>query len=539
MILFAAFILALAITVTLIPPLMRGAVKLAIVDVPDARKVHSVAVPRVGGIAMILGAMVPMLLWLEVDSTLTGLLLALFVLLVFGAWDDSRDLDYRLKFLGQLIASLVVILVGGVKIAVIPFAGLDPVSDVVAVPLTVVFLIGVTNAVNLSDGLDGLAAGISFLSLCGIALLAYLADATNIVLMCFSVAGVVFGFLRFNTFPARVFMGDTGSQFLGFIIAVLAIVLTQKSNTALNPLLPLFLVGVPVIDTLRVMYRRVRAGRSPFSADRDHLHHHLLALGLKHYEAVAFIYVAQIVFVVSALIVRYDSDLAVGALYLALAASLVVAITLLSSVTWKGRGSYLTDIVSKFDRDSRVGGFAVLLLGCGLALYLVFYATVAGTVPLDLRISSACLLGLLLGRLIWSPRLRFLPLRLLVFPAIAFVVYLLHYDPQAAELVPTFLRTVLLIVLIALMLLAMRHAKNDRFQVTPTDLLVVALVGGVGIMYERDIVDVELAPMVIELVLLFYAAELFMRQMRRTWNCLTVGVVVALGALSVRLLAGA
>ena len=127
MILFSAFILALAITVALIPPLMKGAVRLAIVDVPDDRKVHTGAVPRVGGIAMVIGAIVPMLLWVPMDQTLSGFLTALAVLLMFGAWDDSRDLDYRLKFLGQLLAALIVVYVGGIKIAVFPFAGLDPV----------------------------------------------------------------------------------------------------------------------------------------------------------------------------------------------------------------------------------------------------------------------------------------------------------------------------------------------------------------------------------------------------------------------------
>jgi UDP-GlcNAc:undecaprenyl-phosphate GlcNAc-1-phosphate transferase len=536
MILLVAFFLALAITIALIPPLMKGAVRLAIVDVPDERKVHSGAVPRVGGIAMIVGAIVPMMLWLQLDSTLTGLLAALAVLLFFGAWDDSRDLDYRLKFLGQLLAASAVIFIGNVKLGVLPFAGLDPVSDFISIPLTLVFLIGITNAINLSDGLDGLAAGLSFLSLCGIALLAYLADAADIVLMCFAVAGVVFGFLRYNTFPARIFMGDTGSQFLGFVIAVLAIILTQKSNTALNPLLPLFLVGIPVIDTLLVMYRRIRAGRSLFSPDKNHLHHRLLAAGLKHYEAVSFIYLAQIVFVVSAILVRYDSDLAAGAIYLALSVAVVVLMQFFSRRGWQGEGAYLSAFVTGIDRNSRIGGFACKAIGCGLGLYLVFYAVVPAHVPIDLQLSSAFLLALLLVRLVWSSTLRFLPLRLLVFPAIAFIVYLVHYDAQASTVMPPLARIALLILLITFVLLAIRYTRNDSFQTTPTDILVIAMIGGVGVMYERNIVDAELAPMVVELVLLFYAAELFMRQMRSAWNCFTVGILAALAFLSARLL---
>jgi hypothetical protein len=146
------------------------------------------------------------------------------------------------------------------------------------------------------------------------------------------------------------------------------------------------------------------------------------------------------------------------------------------------------------------------------------------------------LLTLLLVRLTWSQALRFLPLRLLVFPAIAFIVYLLHYDAQASAVVPPLLRTVLFILLIVLMLMAIRYVRSDSFKTTPTDILVIAMVGGVGVLYERSIVDAELAPMLVELVVLFYAAELFMRQMKNTWNCFTVGILAGLAILSARLL---
>ncbi len=536
MLVFSAFILALAITVVLIPPLMRGAVRLAIVDVPDERKVHARAVPRVGGIAMVIGAIVPMLLWIPMGDTLSGLLVGLAVLLFFGAWDDSRDLDYRLKFLGQFLAAIIVVYVGGIRIAILPFAGLDPVSDYVSIPLTIVFLIGITNAVNLSDGLDGLAAGIAFLSLSGTALLAFLADGLDIVLMCFAVAGVVFGFLRYNTFPARVFMGDTGSQFLGFVIAVLTVILTQQTNTALNPFLPLFLIGVPVIDTLLVMYKRIHAGKSLFSPDKNHLHHQLLALGMEHYAAVSFIYLTQILFVGAALLLRYQSDLLVGAAFLLLSVSVILVMRLVSSRYRNAKRSYLTEFLLKIDKSPDIHRLPTRLIGCGIATYLVFGAIAPGQVSLDLQLSSLFLVGLLLARLVWFQALRFFPLRLLVFPAVAFVVYLLHYDVRGAEALPSWLQVGLLTALIFLMLFSLHYARRDAFQTTPTDILVIALVGGLGVLYHHHVVDTELAPMVVELVLLFYAAELYMRQMSKTWNCFTMGLVAALALLSARLL---
>ncbi len=300
MILFSAFLVALVVTMALIPPLMRVAERLSVVDTPNERKVHTGAIPRIGGMAMVVGACVPIILWLPHNTTVMAFLSALLILLVFGAWDDSKELDYRLKFLGQFLAVFVIIFWGKVSIAVLPFAGMDPVPVWLSIPVTVFFLVGVTNAVNLSDGLDGLAAGVTLLSLGAIALLAKLADDHEIITTCFVIAGTIFGFLRYNTYPARIFMGDTGSQFLGFTVGVLAVMLTQQVNTALNPWLPLFLVGLPIVDTLFVMTKRISEGRSPFAADKGHMHHRLLSMGLAHYEAVSVIYVTQLAFLLAA-----------------------------------------------------------------------------------------------------------------------------------------------------------------------------------------------------------------------------------------------
>ena len=169
-----------------------------------------------------------------------------------------------------------------------------------------------------------------------------------------AIAGSCVGFLRYNFQPATIYMGDTGSQFLGFVIAVLAVALTQSVNTALNPLLPLFLVGLPIIDTFMVMYKRIRAGRSPFSADKNHMHHQLLALGMQHYEAVSFIYLTQILFVVCGVLLRYESDLLVGAVYLLLCGSVVALMRFATSHDWKLKGSYVTDLVSRVDRHPGV-----------------------------------------------------------------------------------------------------------------------------------------------------------------------------------------
>lgn len=485
---------------------------------------------------MVVGAIIPVLFWLPADATLAGLLMALTILLVFGAWDDSRDLDYRLKFLGQFAAVLVVVLVSDVKFSVFPFMGLDPVSDFLSIPVTVLFLVGTTNAVNLSDGLDGLAAGVSLLSLCSIALLAYFGNGDDIVLICFAVAGAVFGFLRYNTFPAKVFMGDTGSQFLGFVIGVLTIILTQKSNTALNPVIPLFLVGLPIIDMVFVMGKRLSEGRSPFAPDKSHIHHRILALGMKHYEAVGIIYVTQITYVVLGILLRFESDLLAFSAYIGVSAILLGVLLVAREREWNVKRSRVTYYMSRLNSSAVVQKYTLAVIQWVVVLYLVVGSAVVASVPVDLRVSALVLLIVLVTRLAGGNSLRFIPLRLLVFPTIAFAVYLMHNDARALYMMQLDFRAGLLLGLLILIFFAIRYAKDSVFQTTPTDLLVIALVSGVGVLYEQKIMDAELIPMAVGMVVLFYAAELVMRQMRSCWNVFTFGIVIVLVLLSSKML---
>lgn len=308
MLFIACFLVAMLIAVLMVPALMRVAAPWGLVDQPNERKVHTQSIPRVGGIAIAVGALVPLVLWAETSRELTAYLLGALCLVIFGIWDDRRELNYKTKFLGQIIAVSLFIMVGGVSIQWLPFQGLNPIPLWFSILLTFIALLGITNAVNLVDGLDGLAGGTSLLSLGAIALLAYLSGGVMLVMLALAIAGSIFGFLRYNTHPAIIFMGDTGSQFLGYSIGVAAVLLTQQVNTALSPVLPLILLGLPILDTLTVMTRRMLAGRSPFSADKNHFHHRLMKLGLEHYEAVIVIYLVQIVLIVLAFVFKYQAD---------------------------------------------------------------------------------------------------------------------------------------------------------------------------------------------------------------------------------------
>lgn len=537
MLLFSAFLVALVITMALIPPLMRVAVRLSVVDTPNERKVHAGVIPRIGGMAMVVGACIPIIVWLPQTTLIVAFLYALLILLVFGAWDDSKEINYKLKFLGQFLAVGVMVFGGNLNIAVFPFAGLDPVPGYLSAPVTILFLIGVTNAVNLSDGLDGLAAGVGLLSLGAIALLAKLGGGQEIVLICFIVAGTIFGFLRYNTYPARIFMGDTGSQFLGFTIGVLSIMLTQQANTALNPLLPLFLVGLPIVDTLFVMTKRISEGRSPFAADKNHMHHRLLALGMAHYEAVSVIYISQLIFLLAAFLLRYQSDVVVFLAYLVLTGVLLGGLLLLQARQPEAGWERLTRNISRLDRSSKPRDWALRAIGSGVPFYLLVGVLRLPDVPTDIGLGSLALLIILLVRLGWASHLRFISLRLLIFPAIAFAVYLALHDPaDNTAWLPPVVSIGLLIVLLGLMLFVIRSTKDQAFQTTPTDLLVIALAGGTGVLYQQGMIEATLVPVVLGIVVLFYAAELVMRNMRKTWNGFTLGMVLVLTVLSIKLL---
>ncbi|SLM30619.1 Glycosyltransferase, group 4 family [Desulfamplus magnetovallimortis] len=309
MYLFILFILSLFLTIALIPVFKRMAFRVNLLDEPDPRKVHVLPMPRSGGISMALGTLVPVLLWVNVDYNIQPILVGCGIIVLFGLVDDIRNLKYTQKLMAQIAGALVVILWGGVRIHYLGnIVSTDfEIPYFFSVGLTMLFIVGVTNAINLSDGLDGLAGGISMLSFIGIAILAYRCGNMALTMMCAAVIGAILGFLRYNTHPAIIFMGDAGSQMLGFLGAVFTLMLTQCS-TPYNQIMPLFLIGFPILDTLTVMVERMAKGGSPFKPDKNHFHHKLMKLGLYHSESVMTIYLLQAMFIGCAFVFRYYSN---------------------------------------------------------------------------------------------------------------------------------------------------------------------------------------------------------------------------------------
>ena len=479
-VLFFSFMTSLLICMAMIPPLRLLAGRFHIMDQPGERKVHQFPVPRVGGIAFGIGAIASILWWGPKDGTALSVLLGGLIILVFGAWDDRANLGYRIKLLGQLLAALAVIIIGGIRFESIPFLLNAELPMWIGIPVTALFLVAVSNAVNLSDGLDGLAGGLSFLTLCGIAYLAYLSNDSTVLLLTFPFLGGLLGFLRYNTYPARIFMGDGGSQLLGFIMGVLAILLTSSTRGPFSPVLSLFLLGLPFLDTLGVAAQRLAEGRSPFLGDRTHVHHKLMTAGLSHYEAVTAIYALQAGMVGLAYLLRWQSDTLVVPLYLILAGAVLAVFVaaghgmILTPAPQSVRvrsDRWLSDVLSV----SWLRNLPIQFLATVVPLFLIATVFLPAHVSNDVSYMCIALFGVVLLGLWLLPRLAPYFVRGGLYLGSTFLLYVSDASwMQAVAPIP--MTSHLLFGAMAVMvLLSMRFDSHSRFQTTPLDYLMVCL----------------------------------------------------------------
>ena len=527
-----AFIVSLIITMILIPPFMKWADKIGAVDIPDARKVHTAAIPRVGGIAMLVGAGVAIWLNTDINHQVLGLLGGFLILLFFGIWDDRTDLDYRLKFVGQILAVLSAVLLGDVVIRDVPFLFFS-LPDYIAIPFTVFILVGVTNAINLSDGLDGLAGGTTLLALSLISLLAYQAQGELVLIIAMAISGSIFGFLRHNTYPAQLFMGDTGSQFLGFGAGVLAVMLSQSANPALSPVLPLMILGLPILDTITVMAQRIYEKRSPFSPDKNHIHHKLLALGFDHYEAVLIIYMTQALLMVSAYFLQYESDLLILLSYFAFCIIVLVSVHLSQKYKWKfhkfsvKEGAGLGLLVSKIRDSSALIVVPSYVLKYSVPLVLIMSFIFAGKVNTDISILSFVML-LLLAMTFWlnSAWLMFVE-KLIAYVLCVMSVYFLQNTEAINENLLQFINLLFFIIAIAFAT-KIRFSVDKSFKLTPMDFLVISLVLVVPNVSGIGVEEEHFGEMAIKLIILFYAIESEFSLIKTKINILRLGMLSSL-----------
>ena len=292
-----AFIVSFAFTFATTPLVRRFAFKIGAIDIPkDNRRMHKKPTPRIGGLAIIFGFTVATLCFAQPSRQLYGTLAGAAIIAVMGVIDDCKNLPAKLKFVIQIIAALVVVFAGDIKIDVFTnpnFLSDNPywvLPEWLSVTLTVIWIVFITNAVNFIDGLDGLAAGVSAIMSISLVFISIRVGEYSIAILGIALMGSCFGFLPFNFNPAKIFMGDTGSTFLGFMLATLSIQGVFKSYAVISFAVPLLILGLPLFDALFAMIRRILRGQSPMTADRGHLHHRLVDMGFSQKQTVFILY---------------------------------------------------------------------------------------------------------------------------------------------------------------------------------------------------------------------------------------------------------
>ena len=301
------FVLALAVVLLLTPGVGRFARILGVVDEPgETRRLHVRPVPRLGGIALLLGIFVPALAFLPLEGTYRGILLGAAVATTVGAIDDFRGLPWWGKLAGQLAAGGVAIGFGvNVDRFTFPGFGSQELPDWFAGPATLVWIVAIMNMVNFLDGMDGLAAGICAIAGSTFAVIGLSLGAPDAALLAAIVAGACFGFLHHNFYPARIFMGDSGALLLGFLLATLAVEGLVKTAALATLVLPLIVLAIPIIDTSFVVAKRMKYKQPLHAADRTHLHHRFMNIGFSQARAVAYMYLWCVLLAAAALATRF------------------------------------------------------------------------------------------------------------------------------------------------------------------------------------------------------------------------------------------
>lgn len=332
------FLVALAVTFVLTPVVKNFAIRIGAVDKPDARKVHHGLIPRLGGLAIYVGFMVSVIATIGFTYEMVGIMLGATFLIAVGIADDVYSLPPKVKLLGQIIAAAIPVVIFNINIEWIdvPRLGIIYLPEIISLPLTIFWIIGFVNTVNLIDGLDGLAAGIATIASIAIALLAFQMGQWVAAAAMVAMTGACLAFLQYNFNPAKIFMGDTGSMFLGYIISAVSVMGSMKTVATAVLIVPLLALTVPITDTLLAIVRRKSSGVPIFSPDKNHLHHRLLAKGLNQKQVVLVMYALTAFFSCTALIVIHLS------LWIGIA---IVAIALVLFILWARKLGVMQEIV--------------------------------------------------------------------------------------------------------------------------------------------------------------------------------------------------
>lgn len=541
MVLFSTFLISTIITILLMPIFINLACRLDLMDLPNDRKVHYDPIPRIGGVVMAMGAFVSILIWAPLNQFVVAMLLGSAILVAFGFVDDIKGIGYKSKFLGQIIAALVVILFGGLKIKTLsvftPIGFYFP--DWFSIPFTVIVIVAVTNAINLSDGLDGLAGGITLLTFLCIGYLSYLDQFQPIEVISVAMVGAIFGLLRYNTHPATVFMGDAGSQLLGFIAITISLALTRQS-TQTSIILTLFMMGMPIIDTLCVVVQRVFKGRSPFVADQNHIHHKLMRLGLYHSESVLSIYLMHAILVCLGFIFRSISPWFLMAFYISYSGLIIVFIFAAEASGWQIKRYHFFDKIIKkqlrvLKEEHAIVKFSFRAVEIGFIFILLFSCFLPHHINIFFSIISIGFLGIII--IVWQIKKSWAShiIEISIFLMIPFLVYLgetdvIYLTDTALEKAYTYSFGLLIVCV----LLTLKFSRRCGFKSTPMDFLIIFIALVVPNLPDERIQTWQMGLVAAKIVVLFFTYEVLKGELRLDTQRLAITGVLALMVISVR-----
>lgn len=326
-----AILIAFVVSFALTPVVKILAQKLGAMDVPgEARRVHDHPIPRMGGLAIFLGFIVSMLLFADITQEVRGILLGSIIIVITGVIDDIISLRAWTKFLIQILAAVIAVL-HGVVINVVSNPNVFSSQEAivlgwVAIPITVLWIVGITNSVNLIDGLDGLAVGVSTISSVTMFVVALLVAEGNVAVILAALMGACVGFMPYNFNPAKIFMGDTGALLLGYVLSTVSVVGMFKFYAIVTFIVPILALFLPLFDTTCAFFRRLLHGQSPMHPDRGHLHHRLIDMGLSQKQAVAILYSISAILGLCAVVLATSGTVRLYLVVIAAASAVAVGI---------------------------------------------------------------------------------------------------------------------------------------------------------------------------------------------------------------------
>lgn len=324
------FMTALALSLIFTPIAIKIAPKIGAIDIPkDNRRMHTKAMPRFGGMAIYIGSIIAMLLFLPLDTKTLGIIAGGTLIFIVGIIDDLKGMPAKIK-LGCQILCAFILFQFSVRIEFIS----NPFGDgyyffpwIISLIVTIIWIVGITNTINLIDGLDGLAAGVALIASVSIAYIAYINGMMETCMAMLAIAGGALGFLPFNFNPAKIFMGDGGSLFLGFMLAGISVMSPMKSATMVATVVPVLVLGLPIFDTAFAILRRLVNRRPIMEADKGHLHHRIMAAGLGQRRTVLMLYGISGIMGVAAIMISRDLFIESGLLVVITATFIYVFLT--------------------------------------------------------------------------------------------------------------------------------------------------------------------------------------------------------------------